>query len=186
MYNKNLLLLNDEDFIESLTNGSELNYNFTFRAELDKTTNRLILSNTEKSTNLDNTNQSKKSRLVEIKEFIGINTYVSMNVYSYNAKHSIMIYLNCNDAVYKGSLLKIHMLKKEYKQYVDFFVRNYNLIYFIRFTNGMYNDYFYELLLRDESLRSENYIVKRNKYTGVASIYDSNNNLLYTNNDINI
>lgn len=108
-----------------------------------------------------------------------------MNVYSYNAKHSIMIYLNCNDAVYKGSLLKIHMLKKEYKQYVDFFKRNYNLIYFIRFTNGMYNDYFYELLLRDESLRSENYIVKRNKYTGVASIYDSNNNLLYTNNNIN-
>ena len=70
----------------------------------------------------------------------------------------------------------------ELNQYKNLFERNENLIQFIRYSSGMYDARIDNAIIEDEMLRSQGYIVARDRNTGNRSVYDSNNNLLYTTN----
>lgn len=84
--------------------------------------------------------------------------------------------INC-----EGKLSDINMNNKEYKLYINLFLRNEDLIQFARYDNGMYSQFIDAAFINDEKLRRDGYIVKRDRNTGAVAVY-YNNKLLYTKN----
>lgn len=100
-----------------------------------------------------------------------------------NKNQYISIYRqNKNTISYEGNYRNINMTCDELNQYKNLFERNENLIQFIRYSSGMYDARIDNAIIEDEMLRSQGYIVIRDRNTGSRSVYDSNNNLLYTTN----
>lgn len=107
------------------------------------------------------------------------NTRITPN----NKNQYISIYRKDQNTIsYDGSLKSIDMTTNEFKQYAQLFIRNENLIQFIRYTNGKYDSYADKAFIDDENLRRQGYNVIRDRFTGSADVYDQNNKLVYIKN----
>lgn len=83
--------------------------------------------------------------------------------------------------VHEGDLDKIDMTEKEYKYYIDLFIRNESLIQLVKDGKGKYDIYIDQAFVHDEQRRLSGLTIIRDK-DGNASIYDRMGNLSYKEN----
>ena len=104
---------------------------------------------------------------------------IGTRINKYNKKDYISIYRsNRNTISYIGDLKAIKMSTKEYNMYVELFLRNEDLIWSIYNNHGKFGSSIDIAFINDEARRRQGLIVIRDRITGDAKIFDSNNNLI--------
>lgn len=187
----NELPLTEQEIIEVLKRDAEVNSGFIFRVDYDN--DQLILSEANISQvdlGIQKYNKKKQPRYIMITAANKSDHSGRMKVSLYNTRITpnnknqyISIYRKDQNTIsYDGSLKSIDMTTNEFKQYVQLFIRNENLIQFIRYTNGKYDTYADKAFIDDENLRRQGYNVIRDRFTGIADVYDQNNKLVYIKN----
>jgi hypothetical protein len=187
----NELPLTEQEIIEVLKRDAEVNSGFIFRVDYDN--DQLILSEANISQvdlGIQKYNKKKQPRYIMITAANKSDHSGRMKVSLYNTRITpnnknqyISIYRKDQNTIsYDGSLKSIDMTTNEFKQYAQLFIRNENLIQFIRYTNGKYDSYADKAFIDDENLRRQGYNVIRDRFTGSADVYDQNNKLVYIKN----
>ena len=104
---------------------------------------------------------------------------IGTRINKYNKKDYISIYRsNRNTISYIGDLKAIKMSTKEYNMYVELFLRNEDLIWSIYNNHSKFGNSIDIAFINDEARRRQGLIVIRDRITGDAKIFDSNNNLI--------
>lgn len=182
--------LTEKEIVEKMIKESNYDYGFIFRIDYVEDENGCIQEGNINSDLVGAPNKKGNSRYIMITSAGSAKHPGRMKVSKPGSQISrstsyndyIEIYRkNATTITYDGNIKNINMKNKELDFYINLFIENENLIQFIRFNNGQYDDYIDSAFVRDIQARMSGLIVNRDR-NGNAEIYNINGAFLYREN----
>lgn len=188
--------LTEQQMVENFIKEGGEGKGFIFKSYYDEENNKIILSNLYYDENniMHEAGISQKQLGIPLQSKKSLPRYIMITgastskhgprmKISSNGKHinkaakTVSIYRTSRGIEIDGDIGSVGLNKNEKNDYINLFIRNEDLINFIRY-NPQYESLADNAFIKDEYYRNNGYLVNRNRDTGHVDIFDQKSHLI--------